>query len=50
VIPASVVELPLAPSPWARLKDHKVAQWTLAYGAFAYALLHGATLLSDALE
>jgi adenylate cyclase len=33
-----------------RLKEHKVAQWTLAYGAFAYALLHGATLLSDALE
>jgi serine/threonine-protein kinase len=37
-------------SPWARLKEHKIAQWTLAYGAFAYALLHGATLLSDALE
>jgi TolB-like protein/Tfp pilus assembly protein PilF len=35
---------------WARLKEHKVAQWTLAYGAFAYALLHGATLLSDALD
>jgi len=37
-------------SPWARLKEHKVAQWTLAYAAFAFALLHGATLMSDALE
>jgi TolB-like protein len=49
-VPAHVVESPSVASPWARLKEHKVAQWTLAYGAFAYALLHGATLLSDALE
>jgi TolB-like protein/tetratricopeptide (TPR) repeat protein len=37
-------------NPWARLKEHKVVQWTLAYAAFAFALLHGATLMSDALE
>jgi len=49
-IAAHAAEPPGAASPWARLKEHKVAQWTLAYGAFAYALLHGATLLSDALE
>src|SRR3984957_15391214 len=47
-VPARLGEPP--PGPWARLKEHKVAQWTLAYGAFAYALLHGATLLSDALD
>ena len=49
-VPTHVVEPASVASPWARLKEHKVAQWTLAYGAFAYALLHGATLLSDALE
>jgi hypothetical protein len=37
-------------SLWTRIKEHKVAQWTLAYVAFAFALLHGATLMSDALE
>jgi hypothetical protein len=26
---------------WARLKEHKVMQWTLAYDAAAYTLLHG---------
>lgn len=49
-VPTHVVAPASVASPWARLKEHKVAQWTLAYGAFAYALLHGATLLSDALE
>jgi TolB-like protein/Tfp pilus assembly protein PilF len=49
-VPAHGVESAAVADPWARLKEHKVAQWTLAYGAFAYALLHGATLLSDALE
>ena len=29
-------------SAWARLKHHKVVQWTLAYLAVAYTLLHGA--------
>ena len=35
---------------WERLKEHKVAQWTLAYAAAAYAVLHGAQMLSDAFE
>jgi serine/threonine-protein kinase len=43
-------ESALFANPWARLKEHKVVQWTLAYAAFAFALLHGATLMSDALE
>jgi TolB-like protein/Tfp pilus assembly protein PilF len=34
----------------ARIKEHKIAQWTLAYAAFAFAALHAVTLLSDALE
>lgn len=37
-------------SIWVRIKHHKIAEWTLAYVAFAFALLHGATLLSDALD
>jgi hypothetical protein len=33
---------PVAPrTVWDRIKDHKVLQWTLAYSAAAYALLHG---------
>jgi TolB-like protein len=35
---------------WARLKEHKVMQWTLAYAAAAYTLLHGVQMLSDAQE
>ncbi len=35
---------------WDRIKRHKVAQWTLAYGAAAYTLLHGMEMVSDALE
>jgi TolB-like protein len=35
---------------WARIKEHKVMQWTLAYAAAAYTLLHGAQMLSDAQE
>ncbi len=37
-------------SVWARIKQHKIAEWTLAYVAFGFAFLHGVTLLSDALE
>ena len=37
-------------SVWRRIKEHKIAQWTVAYVAFAFVALHGATLLSDALE
>jgi len=35
---------------WARIKEHKVMQWTLAYAAAAYTLLHGGEMLSDAQE
>jgi TolB-like protein len=35
---------------WERLKQHKVAQWTLAYAAGAYTLLHGVEMLSEAQE
>lgn len=31
---------------WGRIKAHKVVQWTLAYLAVAYTLLHGAEMLS----
>jgi hypothetical protein len=34
-------------SAWPRIKEHKIAQWTAAYAAFAFVALHGATLLSD---
>ncbi len=35
---------------WAKIKRHKVAEWTLAYVAFAYALLHGTEMLAEALD
>ena len=35
---------------WARLKAHKVVQWTLAYLAVAYTLLHGAEMLAGTLN
>jgi TolB-like protein len=31
---------------WAQIKHHKVVQWTLAYLAIAYTLLHGAEMLA----
>ena len=37
-------------SVWARIKEHKVAQWTLAYAAAAYAVLHGTEMVSNAFE
>ena len=36
-------------SVWERIKEHKVVQWTLAYLALAYTLLHGAEMLRNAL-
>jgi adenylate cyclase len=43
-----------APAPsigvWTRIKDHKIAQWTLAYAAAAYALLDGTKILSEAFD
>ncbi len=51
--PAAVVKTPPAVAPtlavWDRIKQHKVAQWTLAYLALAYTLLHGAEMLGDSL-
>ena len=42
---------PVAPirAAWERVKHHKVAQWTLAYLALAYTLLHSAELLGSSL-
>ena len=37
-------------SVWTRIKEHKVAQWTLAYAAAAYTLLHGTEMVSNAFE
>jgi hypothetical protein len=34
---------------WDRIKQHKVVQWTLAYLAVAYTLLHGAEMLAGSL-
>ena len=34
---------------WDRLRHHKVAQWTIAYLALAYTLLHGAEMLAGSL-
>jgi len=34
---------------WSRLKQHKVVQWTVAYLAVAYTLLHGAEMVGGSL-
>lgn len=39
----------LSMGPWERIRRHKVAQWTLAYAAGAYTLLHTIIMMSDAL-
>jgi TolB-like protein/Flp pilus assembly protein TadD len=42
---------PLPPDPfWSRIKRHKVVEWTLAYVAFGYALLHGVQMLRESFE
>ena len=52
--PATVVAHSGDPHPlafvWSRIKEHKIAQWTLAYAAFAFALVHGVSILGEALE
>jgi len=54
--PTEPQQPPVAPAPtaslsvWERIKKHKVAQWTLAYVAAAYTLLHGLEMVSNALE
>jgi adenylate cyclase len=35
---------------WARIRRHKVVEWTLAYVAFGYALLHTVEMLGEAFE
>src|SRR5215470_18582685 len=35
---------------WARIKRHKVVEWTLAYVAFGYALLHGVQMLRETFD
>ncbi len=37
-------------SVWDRVKAHKVVQWTVAYSAAAYTLLHAMEMVSDALD
>jgi TolB-like protein len=37
-------------SAWRRIKEHKVVQWTVAYGVAAYTLLHIVQMVSDALD
>jgi serine/threonine-protein kinase len=39
-----------ADSFWARIKRHKVVEWTLAYVAFGYTLLHGVQMLRETFE
>ena len=49
---ASVAAAPAAVpirATWERIKHHKVVQWTLAYLALAYTLLHSAEMLGNSL-
>ena len=47
---------PVTPDPslgetvWARIRGHKVVEWTLAYVAFGYALLHGVQMLRETFD
>jgi hypothetical protein len=40
----------LPPTYWIRLREHKVAQWLLAYAAAAYTLLHLVEMVGTALD
>ncbi|HEV2442236.1 MAG TPA: TIR domain-containing protein [Steroidobacteraceae bacterium] len=53
----AVSQHPVGPSPatatrtvWARIKAHKVLEWTLAYAAAAYALLHVVEMAGNAFD
>src|ERR1700751_2800945 len=35
---------------WDRIKRHKVVEWTLAYVAFGYAVLHGVQMLRETFD
>jgi TolB-like protein len=41
---------PVQTGIWERIKAHKVVQWTLAYAAAAYTLLHVTEMISEAME
>jgi TolB-like protein/Flp pilus assembly protein TadD len=41
---------PLGEPVWARIRRHKIVEWTLAYVAFGYALLHGVQMLRETFE
>jgi serine/threonine-protein kinase len=46
-----VIPDPKPPDPfWAQIRRHKVVEWTLAYVAFGYALLHGVQMLRETFE
>jgi TolB-like protein len=47
---AAISEPVRSMSVWARIKEHKVVQWTIAYAAAAYTLLHGTEMVSNAFE
>jgi TolB-like protein len=38
------------PAPWRRIKEHRIAQWTVGYVAVAYGIQHAVTLTSEAYE
>lgn len=48
--PADTAPVNFVHEVWERIKQHKVVQWTLAYLALAYTLLHGAELLQSSLS
>jgi len=49
--PQLVTPASQSPDPfWARIKRHKVVEWTLAYVAFGYAVLHGVQMLRETFE
>ena len=39
-----------APGLWPRVKDHRIAQWTVAYVGLAYAIQHAVVLTGEAFE
>lgn len=44
------LSVPSTEAIWTRIKRHKVVEWTLAYIAFGYALLHGVQMLRETFE
>jgi TolB-like protein/Flp pilus assembly protein TadD len=48
--PAPVFKPAVNESIWGQIKRHKVVEWTLAYVAFGYALLHGVEVVGRAFE